>query len=412
MTSPAAAPSWWTGAVPTVIGSVAIAAVLSLAYNAASGRLLGPESYSDVAGGLALATLLAVALGALTPITAVVSARYIAAGRPARIRGLAVQLVRLALAGGAVVLLIALIAGGPIARALQFRSTALVIAAVLVYVGIAASSVIRAAIRGAQQFGVYSRNVIAEAAIRLGAGVALLLMTRSAVLAILAYALGTLVATVAGLRALRRLSDDVEPVDLTEVTSMLGATAALSAAMAVFQNVDVLLVKHLFEPAQAGIYGAAAALARTMAVTLMPLEALLLPRLTYLLERRERVIAPIARLASGFILIGAVPLLLFALVPDMVIAAIYGRAYDPAAVLLLPLAAAMFLLYLSYLTGQVLISLGRPRLTFAFAALVAIEVVAVMMVHDSLLTVAVILVTTRSVALIVMALGLPRWRHP
>ena len=403
--------SRWSGDVVTVLGSVAIAAVLSLAYNAAAGRLLGPESYSDVAGGLALATLLAVALGALTPITAVIAARSMAAGRPARVRGLTHRLLRVALAGGAVVIVIALVAGAPIAQALQFRSTALVLTAVVVYVGIAASSIVRAAIRGAQRFGAYSWNVVAEALIRLVAGVALLLLARSAVLAILAYAVGTLFATVAGLRVIRRLSDEVEPVDLREVTSMLGATAALSAAMAVFQNVDVLLVKHLFDPAEAGVYGAAATLARTMAVMLMPLEALLLPRLTYLLERRERAIGPIARLASGFLLVGAIPLVLFALIPDVVMTAIYGRAYDDAAPLLLPLAAAMFLLYLSYLAGQVLISIGRPGLTFAFAALVAIEVAAVLFAHDSLRTVALILVMTRSSAAIVMFLGVLRGRR-
>lgn len=404
------APTRWTSDVVAVLGSVGVAAILSLAYNAAAGRMLGPDLYSDVAGGVALATLLAVALGALTPITAVLSARYVAAGQPSRVRGLTRQLVRIALAGGAVVVAISLLAGAPVARALQFHSAALVTAAVLVYAGIAGSSIVRAAMRGAQRFRDYSTNVVVEAAIRLAAGVALLLITKSAVLAVLAYAMGTAVATLMGLRVVRSLSSDVEPVDLREVASMLGPAAGLTAAMAVFQNADVLLVKHFFEPADAGMYGAAAVLARTMAVVLMPLEALLLPRLTYLVERRERVAGQIGRLSVTFLLIASVPLLLVAFAPLMVVTTIYGPAYAGAAPLLLPLAVAMLLLHLAYLAGQVLISTGRRRLTYFFGASVAVEVVLVILAHDSLLMVAAILVATRVTALAVMMTGLLRGR--
>ncbi|HUP50021.1 MAG TPA: hypothetical protein VNA04_14650 [Thermoanaerobaculia bacterium] len=401
----------WAVDVTAVLASVGLAAVLSLAYSAAAGRLLGPDSYSDFAGALALATLLAVALGALTPITAVLAARYVAAGQPARVRGLTRQLLRIALAGGVAVLLIAVVAGRPLAGFLQFRSAGIVAAAVAVYVGIAASSLVRAAIRGSQRFGDYSRNVIAESGVRLLAGVAILILTRSVVLAILAYALGTLVATISGLRVVRRLSPEVEAVRFREVTSMLGATALLAAAMAVFQNVDMLLVKRYFEPAAAGIYGSAAALARTMAVLLMPLEALLIPRLTYLLERREPAAASMGRLLALFLAGVTLPLLLFAFAPRIIVTAIYGRAYGDAAPLLLPLGGAMILLVLAYLCGQVLISMGRARLVSAFAALVVVEVCLVIFIHDSLLTVALILVATRSAALLVMVLGLRRGRR-
>lgn len=401
----------WRGDVATVVVSVGVAAVLSLAYHAMAGRLLGPAAYSDFAGAVALAALLAIALGALTPITSILSARYIAAGEPARVRGLTNQLVRIALAAGAVVVLVSLVAGPAVARALQFRSATVVIAAAVVYLGIAASNVVRAAMRGSQRFAEYGRNVIAETAIRLAAGVTFLVLTKSAALAVAAFAVATLVTTISGLGVIRRVSPEVQAADLRDVTSILGPTVVLSAAMAVYQNADVLLVKRFFDPAAAGLYGSAAVLARTMAVVLMPLEALLLPRLTYLLERRERAIGPILSLLALFVAIAAVPLLLFAIAPDLVMTALYGRAYADAASLLLPLGGAMFLLFLAYLGGQVLISIGREGLAYVFSALVIVEVTVVVLFHQSLLTVAVILLASRSAGLAIIVLGLLRGRE-
>lgn len=396
--------------VAVVLGSVGAAAVLSLLYLAVAGRFLGPAEYSDFAAAVSLATLLAVALGALTPITSILSARYVADGQPARVRGLVRKLLRIVLAGAVLLFAISIVAGPYIARGLQLRSAGVLSAAILVYAGIAAASVIRAALRGSQRYGAYGSGVVAEAAVRLAAGVALLLIAKAAVLAVLPYAIGTFVASVVGLRVLRSLDPESQPVALSEVTALLGPTALLVVSMAVFQNIDVLLVKRFFSAGEAGVYGAAAGLARTMSLLLMPLETLLLPRLSYLVQRREDAVRPMAKLTMLFLLFAAVPLLLFWLVPRLIVTMVFGTAYESAAPLLLPLAAAVLLLYLTYVAGQALISVGRPGPAYAFAVAVAVEVTLVTLFHQSLLQVAAILVMTRAATLLIVLGSIARRR--
>jgi O-antigen/teichoic acid export membrane protein len=304
-----------------------------------------------------------------------------------------------------VVITIAAAAAEPVSAALRFHSAAIVVAAAVVYAGIAASTVLRAALRGAQQFGDYTRNLIAECGIRLVIGMAVLWVTRSALLAVLVYALGTLFATVSALRVVRRMSPEVMPVEMREVAALLGPATILAGAMAVFLNADLILVKRLFDPTTAGIYGAAATVARVMAIVAMPLEAVLVPRIAFHLERPRAGNDSMTRFVIGFLGVTAAPLVLFGLLPHVVTSAIYGREYAPAAPLLFPLASAILFLYVAYIAAQILIAARRPWLIAVFAAAVVIEVALVLLHHDSLQTVATIIVSTRAAAAAVMIGG-------
>jgi O-antigen/teichoic acid export membrane protein len=385
-----------------VLVATALAAPLALAYNTVVARMLGRVAYAEFATGLAMATMLAYAGGALAPITAHLSARYMAGGTPEKIRGLVVTLLRRLvplLGGGALV--IALLAT-PIAGAFHFESSVSVIAAYCVLAGLLLLSIVRSASRGAQQFSRFGVGVVGEAMIRLAVGVGLLILWRQPAAALAGYAAALLATFAWTLHGLRRLSPETAPVPRTDVTRLLGTTTALVVAMAAFQNIDILVVKRSFAAADAGVYAAAWSFARWMSLIAFPIEALLLPRLSFEGERGRSVAAVATQLGGSMLVLGAIPLALFIVIPRLIVTSLYGVQYQDAAPLLFPLGLAAFAQYACYLTVQVLIARTQRWPVILFAIMGTVETTIIILRHDSLQMVATVLVLTRLAALAII----------
>lgn len=389
----------------SVLPATASAALLALAYNTVVARQLGPIAYAEFATGLAVATMLAYAGGALAPITAHLSARYMAADEPEKIRGLVSALLRrflpVLIAGAIAVAFLA----APVARALHFASPISILAAYAVLAGLLVLSVVRSASRGAQQFGRFGIGVAGEAVIRLGAGAALLAIWPQPAAALAGYFVALFVTFAWTMRGLRALAPRVARVDRADVTGLLGTTIALVVAMAAFQNIDLLVVKRSFPPADAGIYAAAWSFARWMALVAVPIEALLLPRLTFEGERGRSVADVAVRLGGSLLALGAIPLAMFAMIPLRVVTVLYGAAYQGAAPLLFALGLAAFAQYSCYLTVQVLIARAHIWPVVLFAATGIAETSIIVMRHDSLKMVATVLVMMRLATLASILIG-------
>jgi O-antigen/teichoic acid export membrane protein len=389
----------------SVLAATASAALLALAYNTIVARQLGPIAYAEFATGLAAATMLAYAGGALAPITAHLSARYMAGGEPGKIRGLVSTLLRrfvpILIAGAVAAALLAV----PIAGALHFASPISVVVAYGVLAGLLVVSIVRSASRGAQQFGRFGVSVAGEAAIRLIAGAALLAVWPQPAAALAGYIVGLIVMVAWTLHGLRALAPVAAPVPRADVTGLLGTTTALVVAMAAFQNVDILVVKRSFAPAEAGLYAAAWSFARWMALVAFPIEALLLPRLTFEGERGRSVVDVAARLGGSLLALGIIPLTMFAIVPLPIVTLLYGAEYQGAAPLLFALGLAAFSQYACYLTVQALIARSHRWPVVLFAAMGIAETVIISLRHDSLKMVATVLVTMRIATLAGILIG-------
>jgi O-antigen/teichoic acid export membrane protein len=378
-----------------VLVAAGSSAVVSLTYNAVVARRLGRVAYSEFAAALAMATMLAYAGGALAPVTAHLSARYMAAGEPAKIRGLVAMVLRrllpfLAL-GAAATALVAIPAG----RAMHFESGTSLLVAYAVATGLIVLSAARSASRGAQQFGRYGIGLFIECVVRLGGGAILLAIWPHPAAALAAYVIAHGIIFLWTMRDVRALSPTAAPVPFSEFTEILGATTALVVAMAVFQNIDVLLVRRFFTAGDAGVYAAAVSFARWMSMLALPFEALLLPQLTYIGERGHSVVRAAARIGAGFVMLATVPLVLFATVPQLIVTLLYGAEYHEAGPLLLALGLAVFAQYAAYLTVQVLISRSQSWSVWGFVAMGLVENALIISRHDSLRIVTLILATTR-----------------
>jgi O-antigen/teichoic acid export membrane protein len=184
------------------------------------------------------------------------------------------------------------------------------------------------------------------------------------------------------------------------------APVAALALLSVLQNVDVIVVKHVAEEHAAGVYGAAAVIAKGVIWVGVGLSLYLLPEAA----RRTRMgvdARPV--LVRTLALVGFVSLpaaLLYVVAARPVLIAIFGHQYASGAGALPVLAIAMSLFACAYLSVQYLLALERANFLWALAIAAVAEPLVLQAIGSHLTTVAVGLLGVQAfLALIVLALG-------
>ena len=380
--------------------AVGVTAILSVTFIALVARTVGPAAYAEFSAAVAVAALVSLALSGAATTATHLAAVYAAAGATARIRGLSELILRRLVLYGLIGALVWAVIAPWLGSWMRFTSPSLAVAAYIVAFGSLGLTIQRGIVRGKQEFGVYGVSLVAEATLRLIAGAALLALLNVPVAAVIAYAVASFI--VGGWLAMRTRSaaPAAAPVSPSDFGRLLGPTTVLVLSMAVFQNIDVLIAKRFFASVDAGTYAAAATLARWTALVAMPVDILLLPRVTFLLQRRAAIRRAVLQLAGAALAMVLVPLTAFAMVPDQLMRWIYGPEFVKASALLLPVGAAFFMAHISYSVTQALLAAGRRLSLYLFACVAMIEVCVLIFWHPTLYSVALTMVIARATVLI------------
>jgi O-antigen/teichoic acid export membrane protein len=158
----------------------------------------------------------------------------------------------------------------------------------------------------------------------------------------------------------------------------------LMFAVAVFQNIDMLVVKRFFPREVSGSYGAATALARGIGVIFVPLNVLIGPVLTNLHASGKPVFGATWRVTGVFVALGGTALIVLSIWSEPIMAILYGESFLHSAFLLAPLAGVGVITYSGLLLSQALITLSHFRFLAAYTVLAALQVVALLLFHATL----------------------------
>jgi O-antigen/teichoic acid export membrane protein len=143
--------------------------------------------------------------------------------------------------------------------------------------------------------------------------------------------------------------------------------------IAVLQNIDVIVVKHVADADTAGAYAAAAVIAKGIIWLAVGLGLYLLPeaaRRTRLgLDARPVLVRTLSLTAA----VSVPAFLLYVLAAKTVLTVVFGSAYASAAGALPWLALAMTLLACGYLSVQYLLALERANFLWALGAAALLE---------------------------------------
>src|SRR3954451_8702673 len=267
----------------------------------------------------------------------------------------------------------------------------------------------RGALQGLQRYKLVGFSLVGEAVMRLLAGLVLFALGAGVTGAFLGTALsiGFVAAAlmVPLLRAAGAHSEHHEK-PLRELLARAWAPVAALALIAVLQNIDVIVVKHLAEKHSAGAYAAAAVIAEGVIWVAVGLGLYLLAE-----EARRTRMGVDARpvLVRTLGLVGLVTLpaaLLYVVAARPVLVAVFGPSYARGAEALPVLAIAMTLLACAYLSVQYLLALERANFLWALAIAAVAEPLVLQAIGARLTAVAVgLLVVQACLAAVVLSLG-------
>jgi len=384
-----------------LLAGTAATAALSLVYTLYVLNVLGTERAADFSAALSLFALCQLALGPINGTVARFSAQYAGEGALGKVRVLSVEVARrvavYGVAGFAVVLLLL----RPLSALLRYESVVpLLIAFAMLYVTMLIA-VARGVLRGVQRYGPYNVNIVVEAAMRLGIGLLILPLLPDAAGALLAYLIAltaTLAVSAVQLAAVWR-GHRPQRVDGRAIREFTAPMFVMLITAAGFQNLDMLVVKHVHQPVDAGIYSAAFRLAATIGVLATGFNTQLLPLMTSLHTQARALAGPFLRLSGWFLLLAAAPLILFGLWPRDVLVALRLADYEAAAPLLLGLSVARVLGYLGHMIALAGAATGRFGFLWVYVPGLVAMAAGLVIWHETLQAVVAVILTSQAVTL-------------
>lgn len=351
---------------------------LNYVYNIVMARLLGPAGYG------ALGALLALALIASVPGLAlqVVVARHTAlrAREPGAVAELwSATLAGVALAGLALGLLAA--AASPLLSGyLRLGSLAPALWLAASVAPLPALAAVQGMLQGSERFAALAVVLVAAAAGKLAAGVALVVLGAGVDGAIAAVAVGSLAAVLLALawvrpgggRAGRAARHRARLLPRGLGREVAAATSGI-LGLFVLANVDVLLARHHLGAAASGLYAAGAVVAKIAYWAPQFVVLIVFPRMVTSSQRR-RLLARSAACVAAF---GALLVAAAAAAPHLAAGVPFGQSYlavGPTLPLFAALGTCLALVQLVLFSG---IASADARLTWLLVAAVGTEVVAV-----------------------------------
>jgi O-antigen/teichoic acid export membrane protein len=387
-----------------LVAGAIVTALLSFAYTLGVGRMLGPAGYADFSAALSMLYFLAVAVSPLMPTTARLVTRYRIRGEEQRIAALEQAVLRKVLRWSAYASVPLIIAVVPLSRLFRFASPAplaLAFAAAVIY---ATVSIRRGVLQGRSRFREQVLNTVIEAALRLAGAIAILYFVKSATAALIGYVGALLIADA----LLRHRGSSDATVEWPEVWKLAKPMLIAMAGVAVYQNADVLAVKRWFSATDAGNYGAASTLVRSISVLFVPIYTVAGTRLTDLHERGKGLRKATLGFCAYFIALAAVPALIFAFAGPPVVALLYGKTFAPAGELIVRLAGVPLLTYTSLMIGQALITVHDRSFGPLYLGFAVLQVAALVVMHQSTSAIIASLYVVQGALLIAMLIALAR----
>jgi O-antigen/teichoic acid export membrane protein len=375
-------------------GGVA-AGLLGYVFHFATGRLLGPVAYADVAA--VLAALYIVSLPAL--IVQTVCARFVSLAEARGEHGIIPRLLlritgaslAFSLAGALALVLLA----PAIAGYLQLPRPQLVYVLAAASVIVLLVTVNRGALQGMQHFWALSANTVLDLAVRVIAALALIAAGLGALGGILALLVGPAVAYVQGLFLVRQPAGDGagSAPSMADVGRYALSASIAAVGVTYLFNIDVVLAKHYLPASQAGVYAAGSVLARAVYFLGTTIAGVMLPQVATLHARNDAHFHVVDRslLLLGLIAAGMFTAYLF--LPGLVLLP-YGHGFDAAEPYLGPFAAALGLLALSNLLVTYFLSVDSRRFVVPLAGACVLETALIAVFHAGMAQIVAVLVVS------------------
>jgi len=397
-----------------MFAATSLVSVLNYVFQIVQSRLLGPRDYATLTAVLSLYVILAAPAGAAQAMLANYVARFRALGELGKISRLSrTALLWLALA-------VVPIAAGmvlfmrPIAAYLQLDALGPILALAIVILTTLLNPAVLGILQGLERFQMLSLVLLIGAVVRLASGLLLIWLGWGATGGVVATGLASVAGIGVGLFALRYLlRQPGEPHALAAVDlgRYGGQVLLTSVVFSIFLNLDVILVKHYFDPETAGHYSAAATVGKMVFFVPGAVGTLMFPRVTAQLAAGGDGAATLRK--GAFVTLGLSGVMVAALflVPDLITRVLFGSAYGPTAQIIGPYGLVMLFFALAHLLMLYHLSRHDGRFALVLIPAALLELAGVTLFHATLGQVLVTLGVCLALAILVSEIWLPAFRR-
>lgn len=311
-----------------------VAAALLFSLHVIMARLLGPAQYADY--GVVIALLLTFLVSATSIqliITRFISyhhSRY----QPEQITYLVRKSLKWSFAAGLALFLLTLLLAQPISEFLQLNNFIAVVLLGFVLWFTVMQPVFEGAFRGYEQFGELGRMRLIEAFLRLVFVTSFVLAGFAISGAVFGLGLGTFVALAFSYKHLYRLQKRKAAVpNLARIRRYAVPVILSMVSFSLLLNLDLILVRHYFSAAEAGVFAAASFLAKAPVFVSLVFVGVLFPRVTRMHAQGKN---SVSTLRSALVVITSVMFvttLLSFFFADWLLLLIFGSGYSLGPVL-------------------------------------------------------------------------------
>ncbi len=354
-------------------------------YHLAMGRLLGPQSYGDLAAIISLSGL----LGMIPFSLGLVIVKFISStDEKKKITNFISWFEKKSLLFGATVGLVVFLTSPFIAKFLQISNFWLVsFIGPMFLLGIV-TFFNRASLQGLMRFGKLVSTLLTEVVVKLGSSILLVYLGYSVFGALAGAFLGGIFAFfLSHLFIKDYLSKITRTPEIGPLLKYAVPVVLMTIATTSIYSTDLVLVKHFFDSYDAGLYASLSTLGKIVLFGVSPISTVMFPLVA---KRQSRGHGYRKIFLYSFLLalaIAGVVLLIYFLFPEIAISFLFGSSYLEAAPYLFKFGVFIAVLAISVLYLNFYISLGRTRIVFLPLLAALVQAFGIWFFHDSILTV-------------------------
>lgn len=395
-----------------VLTASALGSVLNYLYQLFMGRMLGPEQYGIFGALISLTYIFTVPAQTIQVSTMKSVSKLQAIGRDEDVGFFIRHMAKRVCVAGLVGMAAVFAASGLIADFLRIPSVVPVMVLGIAFFFQLFGPAFSGSLQGLQKFVRLGVSGIAGAGSKLVFGLALVGLGFGVGGALAGLVIGALVSILLGVYFLRDvLTSPPSSKAMPGISSYSAYTFLAFLFIALFYNVDVILVKRFFDPAQAGYYVAASTLARAIFFGSVAIAGAMFPKVSASHENGNGAVT--GRLLKDALiytgLIAGLGALLLNLFPGFAVSRLYGVAYNESIKLVGLFSIGMLFFSLVYVLVFYQLALGRKRFLPLLAIGAVAEVVGIVLFHGSLWT--VVTIFTMVMALIFLGMLILVARH-
>jgi O-antigen/teichoic acid export membrane protein len=352
-------------------------------YHFIAGRMLGTSSYGDLATLITILGFFAIVQNAVG-LTIV---KYIASikGENER-KGFIKWVILMNFWGGLFIGTLFIISTPLLSKFLNIQEIGIfLLFGPILWLYLLASSV-RSVLQGLLQFKQYILSFLTESIVKTILIVVLVALGLKLIGAVVSILIGTIASLLVAFLTIKKYLnvDKLKPVDFSALLKYSMATLFQGLALTSMYSMDLVLVKHFFNSADAGIYASVAVLGRVVFFGATPIAHVTFP----MIAGRHRDRKPYNNLLYlSILLVGFFCTIItigYLILPKLAINLLFGGGFLEGAPYLWLYGVFMSFLAIAMILTQFFLSIGKTKVISVFMGAAILQIILILMYHQNI----------------------------